>query len=283
MPRYSSMAETSNKKRSRKRTEKDTSLWGFLFDKNAEGEEITKRAFFAQPGEEESEEEDPEPSNLLLEVWRRFNFWSILAILIFLTFITILGSTVIRMWTPQDMRDIAGYADNGSARDLSALLRNANGQEIIFTEGEINRYLRDTCRMRQTGVFSIITHGQGVALRVHDGYAELVLDRMIGANIHQTTSVNISFRQETEHGRPVLKVELAGGEALPGNLPRGGSIGQVGVPQRHISVLAPALASLVDCYPEMAEIFEEYGYCPYFTKGQNGHESQVRLVPYRPS
>lgn len=277
------MAGTSNKKRAKKQTEKDTSLWGFLFDKNAGGEDITKRAFFAQPGEEESEEEESEQRNILQEVWRRFNFWSILAILIFLTFVAVLTSTIVSMWTPQNMRDIAGYADNGSARDLSALLRNANGQEIVFTEGEINRYLRDTCRMRQTGVFSIITHGQGIALRVHDGYAELVLDRMIGANIHQTTSVNLTFSQETEHGRPVLKVELKGGAPLPGNLPRGGSIGQVGVPERHIGVLTPALSSLVNCYPEIAAIFEEHGYCPYFSKGHNGHESQVRLVPFRPS
>lgn len=277
------MAGTNNKKRTRNRTEKDTSLWGFLFDKNADGEDITKRAFFAQPGEEEGEAEEPEQRNILQEVWRRFNFWSILAVLVFLTFVTVLSGTVISMWTPQNMRDIAGYADNGSARDLSALLRNASGQEIVFTEGEINRYLRDTCRMRQTGLFSIITHGQGVAVRIHDGYAELVLDRMLGANIHQTTSVHLTFSQETEHGRPALKVALRGGAPLPGNLPRGGSIGQVGVPERHIGVLTPALTSLVDCYPEISAIFEEYGYCPYFTKGHNGHESQVRLVPFRPS
>lgn len=277
------MAGTSNKKRTKKRAENDTSLWGFLFDKNGEGEDITKRAFFARPGEEEIEEEAPEQRNLLLDIWRRFNFWSILAIALFLTFVGFLAGTVINMWTPQDMKDIAGYADNGTARDLTALLRNANGQEIVFTEGEINRYLRDTCRMRQTGVFSIITHGQGVALRVHDGYGELVLDRMIGANIHQTTSVYLSFLQETEHGRPALRIELKGGDPLPGNLPRGGRIGLVGVPQRHISMLTPALVSLINCYPEILTIFEEYSYCPTFTKGQNGHESQVRLIPYRPS
>ena len=282
---YNGMAGITNKKRTKKRAEKDTSLWGFLFDKNGEGMDITKRAFFSRPGEEEGEDgdEEEEHRNVLLEVWRRFNFWSIRALLVFLTFVAMLSSTVVSMWTPQNMKDIAGYADNGSARDLSALLRNANGQEIVFTEGEINRYLRDTCRLRQTGIFSIITHGQGVAVRIHDGYAELVIDRMIGANIHQTTSVNLSFQQETVHGRPILKVELHGGAPLAGNLPRGGSIGCVGVPERHISVLTPALSSLVDCYPEISSIFEEYGYCPYFTKGQDGHESQVRLVPYRPS
>ena len=122
------MAGSTNKKRTKKRAEEETSLWGFLFDKNTQKEDITKRAFFAQPGEEESEAEPEERRNVLQEVWRRFNFWSILAIVVFLAFTTMLICTVISMWTPQNMRNIAGYADYGSARDLTALLRNANGQ-----------------------------------------------------------------------------------------------------------------------------------------------------------
>ena len=65
-------------------------------------------------------------------------------------------------------------------------------------------------------------------------------------------------------------------------MPRGGKIGQVGVPQRHIEMLKPALETLLDCYPEMVQIVEEYGYCPYFTKGNNGAEGRVRLQPYTP-
>lgn len=277
------MPGTSNKKRTKKRAEEETSLWGFLFNNDEQNQDITKTAFFGHPGEEEETETPPAQRNILQEIWRRFNFWSILAISVFLLFTIMLVSAVLSMWTPQNMRDIAGYSDNGSARDLGALLRNANGQEISFTEAEINRYLRETCRLRQTGIFSIITHGQGVGIRIHDGYAELVIDRMIGANIHQTTSVNLSFNQEIEHGRPVLKVDFKGGEALAGDVPRGGSIGTFGLPDRHISMLAPALSTLMDCYPEISEIIEEHGYCPYFSKGQNGNESRVRLVPYRPS
>ena len=273
----------NNRKRTKKRAEEETSLWGFLFNNNEQGQDITKSAFFGHPGEEEESEEAPEQRHWLHEIWRRFNFWSILAITIFLAFTTVLVSAVLSMWTPQNMRDIAGYSDNGSARDITALLRNANGQEISFTEAEINRYLRETCRIRQTGVFSIITHGHGIGLRIHDGYAELVIDRMIGANIHQTTSVNLSFRQETEHGRPVLKVDFKSTTPLAGDVQHGGSIGTFGIPDRHISMLNPALRTLLDCYPEIAGIVEEHGYCPYFSKGQNGNESRVRLVPYRPS
>ncbi|MBR1982262.1 MAG: hypothetical protein IKA23_05890 [Akkermansia sp.] len=277
------MSGTSNKKRTKKLAEKDTSLWGFLFSKEAEGEDITKRAFFANPSGEEEEEEEQEAPSIFREIWRRFNLWGALAIIIFLVFTIVLTRTIHSMWTPQDMKDIAGYADNGSARDLTALLRNANGQEISFTEAEINRFLRETCRMRQTGVFSIITHGNGLAVRIHDGYAELIIDRLIGSNIHQTTAVHLSFRQIVENGVPSLKVDFHGGEPLPGNLPRGGSIGLVGIPERHISVLTPALGTLLNCYPEINAIIEEHGYCPHFTQGKNGQDSRVSLVPYRPS
>lgn len=280
------MPGSSNRKRTKKRTEQETTLWGFLFNKDEQSQDITKSAFFGHPGEEEEEAREAQQTsqrNILQELWSRFNFWSIIACIVFLIFTFTLINAVVSMWTPQNMRDIAGYSDNGSARDLTALLSNANGQEISFTEAEINRYLRETCRLRQTGIFSIITHGQGIAVRIHDGYAEVVIDRMIGANIHQTTSINLTFNQEIEHGRPILKVNFQGGVPLIGDIPRGGSIGKFGLPDRHISMLAPALRTLMDCYPEFSAVIEEHGYCPFFTKGQNGNESRIRLVPYRPS
>ncbi len=278
------MSGNSNRKRTKKRAEEDTSLWGFLFDKDEQSQDITKTAFFGHPGEdEETESQQPEKQNILQIIWKYFNFWSIIACTIFIVFTFTLTKAVIGMWTPQNMRDIAGYSDNGSARDLCALLSNANGQEISFTEAEINRYLRETCRLRQTGIFSIITHGQGVAVRIHDGYAEVVIDRMIGANIHQTTSVNVAFDQQIEHGRPILKVQFKGDSPLIGDIPNGGSIGTFALPDRHISMLAPALRTLLDCYPEITALIEEHGYCPFFTKGQNGNESRIRLVPYRPA
>ena len=106
---------------------------------------------------------------------------------------------------------------------------------------------------------------------------------MIGANIHQTTSVNLTFSQKMEQGRPVLKVEFKGKKPLTRNMEHGGSIGRFGLPDRHISMLTPALQTLLNCYPEIFNIIKEQGYCPYFTKGQNGNESRVRLIPYKHS
>ena len=129
------MADTSNRKRNKNKAEGDTSLWGFLFDKNTQGADITKTSFFAPGGEEESSDSEQEkPRNILHEIWQRFDFWSLLATVVFLAFTIILITTVISMWTPQNMSSIAGYADRGSARDLTAQLRNANGQPISFTE-----------------------------------------------------------------------------------------------------------------------------------------------------
>ena len=50
------MPGSSNRKRTKKRTEEETSLWGFLFNNEEQGQDITKTAFFGHPGEEEEEE-----------------------------------------------------------------------------------------------------------------------------------------------------------------------------------------------------------------------------------
>ncbi len=276
------MAEAQNRRRKRKKGgADDRSLWGFLFRKDATNPNFLTKSFYAD--EEEAEDvEEGAGRGVIRELLARVNVLTCVAALVFILFTGWMISTVWRMWSPQSLNDVAGYQDQGSSRDLLVMLKKANGSEVSFTEGELNRYLRETCRMRQTGLFSLIAHVQGLAVRVHDGYAELVVDRIIGANIHQTTSVNISFCQETHLGRPELKVAFHGGEPLFGSVPRGGKIGRVEVPQRPVEMLKPALETLLDCYPEFVRIIEEYGYCPQFIKGTNGAEGRVLLVPYSP-
>ncbi len=254
--------------------------WGSLLAGKERGEEISPHSSFYTPDDGEEEEEN-RPSLAAL-LWARFNFWATLASLLFLLFTWILALLVVRMWTPQDMKDIAGFADKGRGGDIAMILDQSKGEELVFTEAELNRYLRDTCRMRQTGLFSIIAHAQGVALRIHNGYAELVIDRLLGANIHQTTAVHISFHRELVHGRPVLNAELRGGSPILGSMPRGGSIGTLAVPSRHIQMLQPALETLLACYPGITQAMEEHGYLPQFVEGAEGEESYVRLVPHAP-
>lgn len=280
------MATGGNKKRRKKTetTDKGRSLWGSLFPENSEVENTTRGGSFFRPHAIEEDDDDLDDRELPFwkRLWKQFNLWSAVAVGIFIAFTGFLFLLLLRMWSPQDLGDIAGYQDGGRARDLESLIVNANGAPVTLTEAELNRYLRDTCRMRQTGIFSIIASGQGVAVRVHDGYAELVLDRVLGSNFHQTTSVNLSFRQENNLGRTELHVDFRGGAPLTGTVPRGGSIGHLGVSQGQIRMLKPALETLISCYPNIADAFERYHYCPLFTEGKNGADSRIHLVPYSP-
>lgn len=279
------MASSGNRKRTHKNKEREgSSLWGSLLQKEPtreEGEDFTRATTYAPEGDEE-EEEDSRPADLLSRMRRHirqsFNIWVMLSVSLFLSFTLLLLLLLIKLWVPQDLSDIAGYNDTAASRDLSALIRNANGAPVTITEAELNRYLRDTCRMRQTGIFSIITHCQGMAVRIHNGYAELVFDRLMGANMHQTTAVYLTFSQESRLGTPELKVDLRGGEPLLGNMPNGGSVGSVGLPRRHVLMLRPALESLINCYPDICELVREHHYCPVFTA--NGQDRKLTLIPF---
>lgn len=282
------MARIGNRKRTHKSKEPEgRSLWGSLFNKDAEGEEgedFTHATTYSPHGDDEEDEELPEESflaSLRRKLRHSFNFWTLVSVSLFLSFTLLLLLLLVKLWVPQDLSDIAGYNDTAAARDLTALIRNANGAPVSITEAELNRYLRDTCRMRQTGIFSIITHCQGMAVRIHNGYAELVFDRLMGANMHQTTAVYLTFTQENHLGSPDLKVELRGGEPLLGSMPNGGSIGSVALPQRHVLMLRPALESFITCYPDIAELVREHHYCPVFTA--DGKDRRLTLIPYSAS
>ena len=276
------MASGNNRRRSKNHTAKDRQLWGNLFDSTAEQRlDISDAtAFYHNPAEE------PEPARVPQDApqarasfWAGINGWAVCATSIFLIFAAILYWLVIGMWMPQDLDDIAGYTDKGAARDLTALLRNANGGEVAFTEAEINRYLRDTCRMRQTGVMAILSHSEGVALRIHDGYCEVVIDRIIGSNLHQTTSVYLTFSRVNEHGRQVVRADFSGGAPMLGSTPRGGRIGCITLPQHCMRMLQPSVETLLTCYADFFQIIRERGYFPTFTKGGNGQDSTVLLTP----
>lgn len=280
------MAAAVNRKRKHKGEAKDRSLWGFLFHPSPDGENLMQRTLFSQEEEDEdAEETGPLTFRVLLHrLHRRINLWLLISGGLFLAFTALLFLLLVKMWIPQDLHDIAGYEDNAAARDLAAIIRNANGEPITITEAELNRYLRETCRMRQTGIFSIITHCQGVAARIHNGYLELVFDRIMGANMHQTTAVYLTFSQKSNLGTPELHVDFQGGDTIFGGMPRGGSIGSVPIPQRHVLMLKPAVESLLTCYPEIAEQIREHRYCPVFVASNGSADNRhVTLVPYSPS
>ena len=273
------MAPPENRRRKKDHSrQSEASPWGSMTQRKAPIGEVS--------ADDDAYGEGAEGENGPLtwrKVWHMINIWSIIASLLFLLFIGGLSMLVVKMWTPQDLRSIPGYTDKGIARDLTVALRNANGGEIIFTEGEINRYLRDTCRLKQTGIFSLIVPTQAVAVRMRNGYVELIIDRALSTHFHQTTAVHLTFSQELQHGKPKLHVDLRGGEPILGSLPRGGQIGSLGVPPRYMQMLLPALETMRDCYPDIWEIIETAGYKPEFHQGDDGAEGYVRLIPYSPT
>lgn len=267
------MAAAVNRRRKRKGGRSGNSPWGSLFAKGELEESTPQRGFFPRTDDEEERESEGSRS-IVHAVWQRFNFLSLLATFLFLSFTCFLYYALFRLWKPQEMTDIAGYRDQGSVTDIKAKLINANGAEISFSEEEINRYLAKNSRARQTGIFSIIAHAQGAAFRFHNGYAELVIDRIIGSNLHNTTSVYITIERTENHGVHSLSVALRGGEPIMESVPEGGRIGQVRVPPRCTQMLQPALNSLMACHPDIVKTIMEQDYLPVFS------EDKVTFLPH---
>ena len=270
-------SEQNRRRRKKKKLTEFRELWGSLFTKNRQEENLTQATIYSPVLEDgEEEQETPGSGSLFRKLWMLSNFWAMMALLLFVTFIITMIVITVRMWQPQDLSDIEGYNDTIPSRNLERLIcRKAPLREVIvIPEADINRYLRDTCRIRQDGFFSIFSQGHGIAFRFHDGYAELIIDRVFGHDSHQTTAVNISFTREVTDEQPKLNVALRGGSPIFGTIHRGGRIGKLAIPQRHITILQPALESLKGSYPAICEVLLDNGYCPFFEEGR------VVLRPY---
>lgn len=270
------MALSENRRRNSKRKHASfRALWGGLFHKTPPGDDVTHGTLFDNTGEDEVRNGESQ-SSLLHRVLSRINPWKLLALLLYILFIGSLIIFTAKMWRAQDISDIEGYGDNVPSRNLTRLICNktALGEPIIIREDDVNRYLRDTCRMKQDGFFSIFAECHGVAFRFHKGYAEFIIDRGFGPLTRHTATVNITFNTEMVDGQPQLCAKLHGGEPIMGSMPRGGSMGHVPIPQRHIVLLQPALESLRDCYPEIRDAVIKHGYCLHFEDGR------VELHPY---
>lgn len=273
------MASGENRRRNRRRRHKDWSaLWGAFFQRanKVEDEAVTHGTLY-ENDEDEIAGNATDRFSRLKQIWVQVSMWKLTAYVLFVLLVGTLFITVYRMWSSQDISDIEGFHDNTASKNLTRLIcdRTAKGEPIIIREDDVNRYLRDTCCIKQDGFFSIFAETRGVAFRFHKGYAEFVIERAFGPLSPQTTTVNISFAVETTDGHPQLKAHLRGGEPIWGSIPRGGSIGSLPIPQKHIVILKPALESLLACYPEIQEAILKHGYCPYF---EDGH---VELRPYQ--
>lgn len=199
------MAATNHKRRSRKKQE-TLELWGSLYEETGN----TSPEF---PGPEEEDGVPPAPREAPL----RFNIWKAAASLLMFLTLAFIGVLVALTWIPQDLSDIQGYRSKGEAPDLPGIFRRAAAQreEVVFTESDINRFLNNTLKFSQQSIFTIIARPYGVGVRIHDGYAELVLDRLIGSQVHQTVSIYLTFNIRENEGKRDMSLEYRGGTPDP--------------------------------------------------------------------
>lgn len=258
-----------NHRRRKRKKKEDLELWGSLYN-DASSVEATLP----------QQEEDALPAEPSLRK-HRFNIWKFAASLMMVCVLAIIALMVALTWMPQNLSDVQGYDRQGNVTDLPAVFHRAalNGEEAVFTETEINRYLQDTLKLSQDGVFNLIARPYGVAVRIHDGYAELILDRLIGSQFHQTISVYLTFREiHTDEGIKI-EVEYRGGDNILGSMPRGGKIGLVPVPERYILILHPVVEGIKRTYGELFSEITTGGYLPRFVKDRNGGDSCLILQP----
>lgn len=226
------MAENRRRRKPRASGEKDTTA---------------KDIKFADAGEDENELE-PDVDVALKKSPIHYIFLS-LRLIIFLVLLVV-SIFIYRAWTPQNVNTIPGYGSgersHSTPQDIPALLLRAQeaNYPLFLSEKDINLYLGDVLRAKQSGPMGILARYEGVAVRLYDGYAEVVIVRTLGGRgYRQTVSMYVSPEsQETING-PIVVTEYAGPRLL-GGFPMGGRIGKLPVPQGYLLLIKPAFDSL---------------------------------------
>ncbi len=187
----------------------------------------------------------------------------VLRLCIFLVLLVI-ACLIYRAWTPQNMNKVSGYAlpdrENGYVQDIPGLLSRAQeaNYPLFLTERDINLYLSRVVKGKQGGPIGVLARYEGVAVRLYDGYAEIILVRTMGNGYRQTVSMYVSpSSQETLNG-PVVVTEYSGPDLL-GALPVGGRIGKLPVPQGYLHFIRPAFISLAEALkPELELLLDPH-------------------------
>ncbi|GAA5484379.1 hypothetical protein [Haloferula sargassicola] len=156
---------------------------------------------------------------------------------------------------PQDTSDIAGTGPGArmeKARDLKEVLRNASERsyELALTEDEINRYLAQTLKAKQSGPLAEQVSVPQVAVRLEKDRAEVVITRDVAGHPF-TTSMYLRVEQlEMPDGQVTTRILRNGGPYHP-DLPApliGGRFGKVPVPEGFLHLVLPAFEKLAAVY-----------------------------------
>jgi hypothetical protein len=178
--------------------------------------------------------------------------------LTFLFVVLLLGGFAAALYfiaQPQTMDDVSGYrvgGGSGHSRDLRKVMENAveRGYPVTISEAEINRYIRRTLKTRQGGTLSKWVSIKGVAVRLEDGRAEIIIERRI-AKHDFTVSMYLNIEQtEDAEGSIKTALNLHGGpffEQVPW-LNRGGRFGQLVVPQGFLVLVLDSFRAIAKDY-----------------------------------
>jgi len=170
------------------------------------------------------------------------------------------GAALYFIAQPQNLDDVAGYrlSGSGQTRNLKRVLENAveRGYPVTISEAEINRYLRRTLKARQGGELGKWVDIRGVAVRLEDGRAEIVIERKIADKRAFTVSMYLSV-EVTEDEKGVKKtLHLHGGpysEKFPW-LNRGGRFGQLVMPQGFLILVLDPYRKIAALYKRELDI-----------------------------
>lgn len=184
--------------------------------------------------------------------------------LIVLTGGCVLGAAGLFIIQPQDLTDIGGYgpaARKTAPRDLKEVLESAlkKGYPVTLTETEINQWIGQTLAAKQGGFFAGQVSLDRVWVRLKEGYAEVVMERMFMGRSF-TVSMFLKVEQLQAVGSVRTEIHRHGGqyhEAVTKPL-RGGRFGKLVVPQGFLLLVLPAYEKLAEAYRQEIHLaFEE--------------------------
>ncbi len=174
---------------------------------------------------------------------------------------------------PQDLSDIAAYAElkggtedatEGGAsqiapRNLLQVLTDAdfNGDSVEITESELNRYLHMTLSPKQRGIFNLVTGINGVWIRLHDGFAEVIIERKIQGYETSFDHQFSYFIQVEPQEDGSIALDYNGGELFGGLAKMGSQAGQLSLPQSANALFGTAAESIAAVYEKELEFLTE--------------------------
>lgn len=168
--------------------------------------------------------------------------------------IGVIGWVVVQTWIPQDLSTLPGYKKAGDEANIPELLRQAVKKNVTLTltEEDVNKYIASTLKASQHGILSSIARPNGVGVRFHEGYMEIIIERQIASQYLQTISLFVTVIQEEDPSSPLpsTRLEYRENNEKQSYIDKGGTLGSIAVPQGYMRLLLPAFENLADAYED---------------------------------